>query len=247
MKVKHSDDKLVENLNDTETKLNKRYEITEEMLFKIEHFHTRITEKNVISLEELEDEYQYDTTNLAIRSKLWWLYKLFFEIEDKKLFDLLFDGFNYWNKKIFSPEEFYKILFLEVMIPFKVEIFKAENDTIRNNLILILEEVRKDATRYAIANAFAQYNLQKQSLEDEEKMDELEDERLQEFYFEDLYKGRVFQKVERFNPFDRIVRVYFQDPNNKEQYEDLDWILAFNMGGGWYLPLTNFNSFKYFS
>ena len=195
----------------------------EEIMFKVEHFKTRITRENVISKELLfSEEYQYDTRNSIVRSKLWWLYK---EWDTLNLDDLnyLMDGFMYWNKKIFSVEDFYKVLFLEVVIEHRIQILK--NKPVDTNL----EDLVKEAHKYAIARAYESYIMA-----NDESFEEEDFEHPLIFEFRDAYFGKPVIKVVNFNRFENIRKVYFEEDQ---------WILAFHLGCGWYLSLTRPNSY----
>ena len=213
----------------------------EEFVFRIEHFKYNITSKNVMPLKDLlRNSNRFDTTDYIVRSKLWWLYKTWSRVKTR-IFNRLIDGFNFWDKKIFTQEEIFKILFLSVVLPYKIKLLEQKNGSSQKDILNFkLNLAKTEAVKYAISNARKQwvmYQAKDQFLED--------DENIKEFYFEDKYEEKVFQKVENFNPFERIVKVYFQDEINPNGLENLNWILAFDMGGGWYLPMTKFNSYEY--
>lgn len=215
----------------------------EELVFRIEHFKYNITAKNVIPLKELlSNSFRFDTTDHVIQSKLWWLYKTWDRVKIR-IFNRLIDGFNFWDKKIFTQEEVYKILFLNVVLPYKIKLLEQKDPKGLNQKEVFnskFNNAKREANKYAINNARNQwlfYQMKDDLLED--------DENIKEFYFEDGFENRVFQKIEAFNPFERIVKVSFQDEIDCNNFQNLDWILAFDMGGGWYLPMTKFNSYKY--
>ncbi len=214
---------MLDKLEDIDNKISVVAINMEELMFKIEHFKTRITQENVIQKDLLfSEDYKYDTTNSVVRSKLWWLYK---EWDTLNLEDLTFlmDGFIYWDKKIFSVEDFYKILFLEVVIETRIAILKNKPIDYK------LDDLVKEARKYAIANAWEKYYLENSDIELEE---ELEHPLLIEF--KDTYFGRPVLEVRKFNRFDNINKVFIGEN---------EWILTFSLGSGWQLAITKPNSY----
>lgn len=210
----------------------------DELMFKMEHFKMRMTPKNLLDKEYLlGDESKYEVCQMTVRSKLWWLFKEWDTLTLKEIYQLM-DGFIYWNKDIFDYEEFYKILFLEVVIDARISVLKKKS-TDELEIIADTNKLNKlafQASLYAIGNT-------RNAWMGHHTKNEIPEEEFEHYLmieFGDKYFDRKVLVVEPFNKFERIVKVYFENTNDQEEE---DWILAFDMGDDWYLSLSRLNSY----
>lgn len=171
-------------------------------------------------------------------------WKKMYPIETVKLFEY---ASNFITKNIFTPRDIYDLLFLEMVLYYNLEFnISIKLPNVSENICLedklnLLEDLKvfeenlnvytRLAHRFAVANTWYYYNFYKKYNSNGVEAKYHRDEA----YFGNNYKNKKVDFTTGFNLNRRIWQVYFKDNS---------WLLAFDVGNGWYVPLTNFNSLK---
>ena len=159
---------------------------------------------------------------------------------------------------MFSPKDVYYYLMLELLFRFNFDFavfnplpesrfdrnLSVESLIEYNNILkTYVEELNMQtriAHRFAVKNTWLIWNHynQKVQLSGEYAPTKKEIEACaKQEHFHDKYLGKQIKFVTGFNLNMRIWQVFFEDDS---------WILTYDVGNGWYEPLTKFNDLKLF-
>lgn len=208
-----------------------------------------ITKDNAIILNMKYDEdvggneitYKFkdprDTLNFLLKN-----WRLISPVESMHLYDHIELGY---HLGIYTQIEIYYMLLLEQQLYFNLrysmnyplpDIYYNRNTSVESKFEVLnllkdyekkLNEVTRIAHKFAVKNTWLFWNIQKNNI----KFNPFDSENL----FDEEYKGKKVDYVLSFNLYHRLWTVYFKDGS---------WIIASDVGNGWYAALTDFNSYK---
>lgn len=213
----------------------------EKDITKNDSIRLKITYDDSVGGREISYKFKDPRDTMKFLLKNW---RIISPIESIHLFDHIELGF---AKGIYSPLEIYYMLLLEQQIYFNLQyalgnhlpdIYYDRNMCLSTKLEVLdylktFEEELNENTRaahiFAVKNTWLFWNIHKNNKtiltygEEDENI------------FDTKYKNKEVDYVFSFNLYHRLWRVYFKDKS---------WIIAFDIGNGWYEPLTDFNDYK---
>ena len=167
----------------------------------------------------------------------------------------------YEDEGFYSQLEIYYLLLLELKLPLidcfiakhsipkkdfkdlneeELENYKANCKQFRDEF----EKSIREAHKFAVANTWKvwndiQANVRRKRIDTNEYVPTVEDIKRSSIpastLFDTNYKGREVSVTQGFNLYRRLWKVIF---------EDNSWVIASDLGNGWYSAETNFNSYK---
>ncbi len=221
-----------------ETFENKLFKcLIEKNISKNDSIMLRIKYDESVGGNEITYKFKDPRDTMKFLLKNW---RLISPIESIHLFDHIELGF---GKGIYSQMDIYYMLILEQQIYFNLRyiISNPIPDSYFNNNISVndkleifdylktyeeeLNKIVRISHIFAVKNTWLFWNIHKNNIKFNN------DENL----FDTKYMNKEVDYVFSFNLYHRLWRVYFKDKT---------WIIAFDVGNGWYEPLTSFNDYK---